>query len=596
MKPQNGTVPALFYFQKTNPLYASPVLQITNLSKFQFGSVDKDRFKANLSDGTFYMKAVFSSEMTNIFERGEIGLYSVIRLNNFTVRPKENNNYLYIQSVSEFEKYDYEIGHPVNISSGKQSLDPAVQTNVPSSKQSYESNNAKLENQSHKENIPLRNTVNSNKIDQVPIRDQTSPKKIKQNDDSITEIKKIFPHKKNFTFKGRVVSKSEIKRFNSQKGEGKLFSFEITDNSGQIKCVAFSEAVDIFYPIIESDSVYTISNVTVKPANKKYSNNNSDFEIQIEKTTEIIKVEDDNIPKYVFKFTKIIDLSSVGGVVDCLGVIKEVYPTSKVVIKSTGKESSKRDIVIVDQTGSCRLTIWGDKAEEEFEKDVIICAKSVRVGDYNGVNLSTIGSSQIITDLNVPESIDLLAWYQEEGKNIVIEKPKKAPKRSFISEVKENMLEYATIQASVMYLKEDGLYYESCPGENCNKKVFMEDNGIYRCEKCNYSFDNCNYRYMMNIHLGDFTGQHWATLFDEHGKSMFGMTAKEMKELGEQNPEEIHNLIKGIFSKEYQFKIRTREENYNGESKLRSNCLELNPVDYSAEARRMLDAIEKVTM
>ena len=99
---------------------------------------------------------------------------------------------------------------------------------------------------------------------------------------------------------------------------------------------------------------------------------------------------------------------------------------------------------------------------------------------------------------------------------------------------------------------------------------------------------------MINIHVGDFTGQLWVTLFDDHGKSLFGIAASEFKEMADKDPEEAHNLVKDIMSREYQFKIRNKEENYNGESKLRSNCLEINAVDYVSETKKMIDIIEKV--
>lgn len=590
MELQSGTVQAIFFSQTTNPLYNSPILQITNLSKFSFGPNERHRYKANLSDGVHYMKAVFSSDFTDKFDRNEIAKYHIIKLGNFTVRPKDNNNYLYVQSIVESRYCSSEIGQAVNISSGVQSLEPPNNMRINSENASY-----KAISDSYKENV--KETARTVSKNTEVAYNKTSLKRTKTADDDDTvEIRKIFPHKKNLKFKGRVVSKTEIKKFNSQKGEGKVFSFEVADMSGQIKCVAFSEMADMFYPIIENNKTYSISNVSVRATNKKYSGSTSDFEIHLEKNTEIVKIEDNDIPKFMLKLVKISELPTVGGIVDCIGVIKEVYPATKVTIKSTGKENSKRDLLVVDQTGTCRLTIWGLKAEEEYEKDSVICVKGAKVGEYNGITLSTIGTSQLISNVDIPESLELISWYQEEGKNIVIEKPKKSPKRTLINEIKENSIEYAMIQAAVMHIREENLFYSACPGEGCNKKVSMEDNGIFRCEKCNYTFDKCNYRYMLSMHVGDFSGQMWITLFDESARNLFGMSAEEMKDLGETNPEEVHNLIKRTNSKEFQFRIKNKEENYNGDVKLRTNCLNVTPVDCIFETKKMLDAIEKANM
>lgn len=585
MKPEAGTVQAIFYSQKSNPLFKNPVLQITALTKFSLGLQNKDRYKANLSDGNYYMKAVFSSELSKKIDEGTIKRYFFVRLEDFAVRAKENNSYLYVQSFSEYEENDSEYGKAVNIASGKQSLDPSG-----NSRQEDEAKENKKIPTPPSNNLEKKSDVLSNQKERAIFTEQTQ-KKVKCDDavdNGITEIKRIFPHKKNMSFKGRVVSKSEIRKFNTQKGESRVFSFEVADKTGQIKCVAFSENVDIFYPLIENNSVYLISNGTVKLANKKFSNSTSDFEIQLEKHSEIQKVEDSDMPKYIFKFVKISDLSLCSNLIDFVGVVKDVYPSNKIINKTTGKESIKRDIVVVDQTGHCRLTIWGPRAEEEIEKESIIVIKSLKIGEYNGINLSTIPCSQIMFNLDIPETVELISWYGEEGKNLVIEKPKRVPKRTFISEIKDNSLEYGTIQASVLYLKEDSFYYEACPLDTCNKKVQMEDNGNYRCERCNYTYDNCNYRYMVSMQVGDFTGMFWITLFDQSGTILFGATAKELKEIGDKNPEELHNVIKSVLSKDFTFKIRSRQENYNGETKLRSNCMEV-------DSKRMLDVIEKVS-
>lgn len=579
MKPQAGTVQALFYSQKSNPLYSTPVLQITTLGMFTLVQNEKHRYKANLSDGTYYMKAVFSSELSAKFDSGEIQRFFVVKLGNFTVRAKENNNYLYIQSLLECEPMEAEFGKAVNISNGKQSLEP-------SSGQRGED--------VQKENARQSPVIRS--INGIAKMVEDGPKKPKACSNEFTDIRKIFPHKKNMTFRGRVVSKSDIRTFSTQRGEGKLFSFEMADWTGQIKCVVFSENVDVFYPLIEAGKVYAIANGTVKLSNKKFSNSTSDFEVHLERHTEVQRVDEEGIPKYCFKFVKISDLPSSSGLVDCIAVVREVYPVSRITLRSTGKENSKRDVIIADQTGSCRLTLWGSRAEEDIEKDTVICVKSAKVGEYNGITLSTVSNTQVMASIDIPESVELLAWYQEEGRHAAIERPRRVPKRSFISEVKDNSLEYATIQASIMYLREDGLYYESCPSETCNKKVMLEDNGNYRCERCNYTYDKCDYRYMVSLHVGDFTGQMWITVFDESGRSIFGLSARDLKEMGEQNPEEVHNLVKGMVSKEFQFKIRNKQENYNGETRLRSSCMELSSIDMVGESRKMLDAIEKVSI
>lgn len=576
MKLQPGTIQALYNSQKNNPLYKNPVLQITSFSKLIMGEAEKHRYKANVSDGAYYMKAVFSSDLCPLFDDNRIQRFHLIKLGVFTIRPKENNNYLYIQSISEDEQCSAEVGKPLNITTGK-----------PSSEASNTMQPADASSPVNHKNAPIsikRATEVTNNF-----------KKTKDAGGCVfTNIKDLNPFQNKWIIKGRVVSRSDIKKFNSAKGEGKLFSFEMADKSGQVKCVAFSESVDIFYPLVDINKVLTITQGTIKMANKKFTSNPFDYEIQLEKGTEIQQIEDDEIPQYGFSFVKIKDLVVGAALVDVVAVIKEVFPKGSIVVKSTGKELVKRDLIVIDETGNCRLTLWGSKAEEEYDCDSVICLKSVKVGEYNGVNLSTVGSSQIILNCDIPETIEVMTWYQSEGINVFIERPKRAPKRQFISEVKEGDQEYVTIQASVVYVKEDGIFYESCPGEGCNKKVTIEDNGNYRCEKCNYIYPQCNYRYMLSMHMGDFTGQVWVSVFDESGQILFGVSASQLKKMGEENPQDSQNLIKGLISKEYSVRLRVKDEVYNGESRKRYNCLEITPIDVAVETKKMLDIIEKI--
>ena len=48
--------------------------------------------------------------------------------------------------------------------------------------------------------------------------------------------------------------------------------------------------------------------------------------------------------------------------------------------------------------------------------------------------------------------------------------------------------------------------YQACPGENCNKKVIDQNDGTYRCEKCNRSYQNYKWRMILSVRLD------WANL------------------------------------------------------------------------------------
>ena len=60
-------------------------------------------------------------------------------------------------------------------------------------------------------------------------------------------IKKCF----RWTIKARVTSKTDIRHWSNARGEGKLFSMDLIDESAEIRCTGFKEQCDKFYDLLE---------------------------------------------------------------------------------------------------------------------------------------------------------------------------------------------------------------------------------------------------------------------------------------------------------------------------------------------------------
>lgn len=56
----------------------------------------------------------------------------------------------------------------------------------------------------------------------------------------------------------------------------------------------FKDTVDMFYDVLQVGQVYSISNVSVKMANRRYSNVNNDYELVLESGSQIQRV-----PSYI---------------------------------------------------------------------------------------------------------------------------------------------------------------------------------------------------------------------------------------------------------------------------------------------------------
>lgn len=64
-------------------------------------------------------------------------------------------------------------------------------------------------------------------------------------------ISALSPYQNKWVIKARVTAKSAIRTWSNAKGEGKLFSMDLMDESGQIRVTAFRDLVDKFYDMIE---------------------------------------------------------------------------------------------------------------------------------------------------------------------------------------------------------------------------------------------------------------------------------------------------------------------------------------------------------
>lgn len=558
LKP--GTIDCIMNSKKESPLYKTPILQLISLKRIDLGDEKGSRYHVILSDSQHYVKGIFSSSCAKPFESKLINVFSLVRVGSFRVCEKNGTSFLYISGVEEFEDCNRKIGSPVKFGDADSSY--------------FES---------PKSNHDPTNLSKRMEVQRVNDRPKDNYEKV-----SITPIITINPFLNRWTIQGTLTSKGEIRYFTNQKGDGKLFNAEITDHSGSIRIVGFGDMVDIFYNLLEVGRVYSVTRGNIRLGNKKFLNTTSEYEIYLEKNSEVRLVAESGVSELSYNFQKISEINTPQALVDVIAVVKEAYPPNAVIVRSTQKEILKRDLIICDKTGSMRLTVWGQQVDLDYSDNPVLAIKGARVGEYNGFNLSTLSSSQIQINPERKEAFELKGWFLEHGNEIKMPKREEAPKS--IGEVNENALEYSTVRAMLLFMKEDSLWYDACIEPNCNKKVFGE-NGGYRCERCNKTFDESNTRFLVRASIGDQSGQIWVTLFDEMAQKLFGNSANEIKILSQE--ENIADFLRAFTFKEYLFKLRRKEEIYNDEAKARFSVLDVSPLDHKAESLRLLKEIRK---
>ncbi|ORY57296.1 replication factor-a protein 1 [Pseudomassariella vexata] len=429
----------------------------------------------------------------------------------------------------------------------------------------------------------------------------------------IYPIEALSPYAHKWTIKARVTSKSNIKTWHKASGEGKLFSVNLLDDSGEIKATGFGEQCDQYYDLLQEGSVYYISNpCRVQLAKKQFSHLPNDYELTFERDTVIEKAEDQtSVPQVRFNFIDIQGLQEVekDATVDIVGVLKEIGEVSQITSKNTGKPYDKRELTIVDDSNfSVRVTVWGKGATAfSAQPESIVAFKGVKVSDFGGRSLSLLSSSTMAVDPDIPEAHKLKGWYDSQGRgdSFATHSSKsnmptgRQDQAKTISQIKEEGLgmdnpsgDYFSLKAAIVYIKPDNFAYPACSSEGCSKKVVDQGDG-WRCEKCNVSHPRPQYRYIMSVNVNDHTGQLWLSCFDDVGRVVMGMSGDEAMELKENDESAIVAAFEKANCTKLNFRCRAKLDTYGENQRVRYQVMSASPLDFKAEAAKLADMIKQ---
>ncbi|KAK0720581.1 putative single-stranded DNA-binding protein 68k chain [Lasiosphaeris hirsuta] len=430
------------------------------------------------------------------------------------------------------------------------------------------------------------------------------------------EALSMYSHK--WTIKVRVTQKSDIKTWHKATGEGKLFSVNLLDESGEIRATGFNDQVDSFYELLQEGSVYYISTpCKVQLAKKQWSNLPNDYELTFERDTVIEKAEDQtNVPQVRFNFCNIQELQEVekDATVDVIGVLKEVQEVSQIVSKTTQKPYDKRELILVDDTGfQVRLTIWGKTATSfDVAPESVVAFKGTRVGDFGGRSLSLLSSGTMAVDPDIPEAHRLKGWYDASGRNDTFATHNgmatmgaatgRKDELKSIQDVKKESLgmenvDYFNLKATIVHIRQENFSYPACRNEGCNKKVVDSGDGTWRCEKCNVSHDRPQYRYIMSMSVNDHTGQLWLSAFDDTGRViMGGKSADELVEIREMDDTRLAAEFEAANCRQFIFRCRAKMDSFGEQPRIRYQVMSIAPLDYKSEGHKLAELIKQMSI
>ncbi|KAL2913642.1 Replication factor A protein 1 [Polyrhizophydium stewartii] len=606
------------------------VLSIKKVAQNTAQAASQERFRLLLSDGINTMQAMVATQQNDHLRSGAVTKNGVIKITKYVCNSLSSKKILIIihfDNLTPFHSGYLMVGNPSSLDENAPAAAPAAQPAqqpIPGMQQQpaaapmagFVSSHQQLQQQHQQPasyggrggNMPYGGTSAGAQTQQGPPA-------------AIFPIKSLNPYQNKWTIKARVINKSDVRTWNKNGREGRLFSFTLADESGEIRVTGFNDSVNLFYERLQEGQVYLVSKASIKAANRMFNNTGNDYEMTIETGTVIELCEDSgSVPQMKLNTLELARLMEVekDANVDVIAVVRECGPIGEIVTKA-GKSLKKRELIIVDESGfSVRLTLWGRQAETfEHSDNPVICIKGARVGDFGGRSLSVSMGSTLSVNPPMNEAYRLRGWYDSKGSSMDFRTFSGGAGSSSsgssrgeiktISQIRDENLgmgekascicafpDYVRIRASIAFLRKENLWYPACPNEACKNKKVVEMGSEWRCERCNNSYPRPNYRYIMSLSVTDYTGQTWLQAFNETAEKLIGKTANEMNELREQNEAAFNAIIEEALFKQYTMVVRAKAENYQDENKVRLSLQELIPIDHVSASREMIETITAI--
>lgn len=443
----------------------------------------------------------------------------------------------------------------------------------------------------------------------------------------IIPISALNPYQGRWAIKARVTAKGDLRRYNTAKGDWKVFSFDVLDSDGgEIRVTCFNAVLDRFYNTIDVGKIYVISKGRLKPAQRNFNHLKNEWEISLDasSTVDLCPDEDSSIPRQQFSFRSVSEIENAenNSILDVIGIVINVNP-SVPILRKNGMETQRRILNLKDQTGrSVELTLWGDSCNKEGKmlqemlesgNFPVLAVKAGKVNDFTGKSIGTISSTQLFINPDFPEAQSLMDWFNRGGKDVasqsisreIVPGGARNEIRKTVSQIKDeglgrsNKPDWITVKATISFIKTDSFCYTACPlligDRQCNKKVTKSGNSRWQCDRCNQEFEECDYRYLLQAQIQDHTGLTWVTAFQESGQEILGYSAKELYLLKGDGADEsrFSEIIRNCIFTEFLLRLKIKEEAYGDEQRVKITVVKAEKVNYSVECRYLLDQIPK---
>ncbi|KAG4155190.1 hypothetical protein ERO13_D03G096700v2 [Gossypium hirsutum] len=583
-----------------------------------------NRYTFNASDGKMKLRAIFPSNMSSEIITGGVQNKGLVRILDYTLNdiPNKSEKYLIvtkcevvspaleteIKAEVETEEHDTVLKKPKLEYEARYEAKADVSGIILKPKQEIVSKSA-------------AQIVHEQRANMAPSSRMAMTRRVHP-------LVSLNPYQGNWMIKVRLTSKGNMRTYKNARGEGCVFNVELTDEDGtQIQATMFNEAARKFYEKFQLGKVYYISRGTLKVANKQFKTVQNDYEMTLNENSVVEEASNEEtfIPETKFNFVPIEQLGPyVNGreLVDIIGVIQSVNPVSNIKRRIDNENIPKRDLIVADETKkTVVVSLWNELANnvgqelfDNADKYPIVAIKSLKVGDFQGVSLSTLGKSSVMINPDIPEAKKLRSWYDSEGKGssmasigLGLSPSSKTGARSMYTDrvslthitsnpsLGDEKPAFFSIKAFVSLIRpEQAMWYRAC--KTCNKKVTEAVGSGYWCEGCQKNDEECNLRYIMVSKISDTRGEAWVSAFNEEAEKIVGCSADELDKLKSEQGDidGYQQKLKEATWVPHLFKVSVTQNEYNNEKRQRITVKAVAPINFAEESRFLLEEIKKM--
>ncbi|CAK0786712.1 hypothetical protein CVIRNUC_009926 [Coccomyxa viridis] len=591
-------------------------LKVTNLEALGTGN---KRYKCRISDGSSSMEAVLGSEAAKLAAEGSLQEGGVLSAQDYVLNIINSVQKLFITCCSVLESGQALVAVKTEDAGAavKAEEAPAVKPEPGSATPAAASGSGLTARAQQPPTTPASQLKSNGSMMASPFVNRSARK-------ACQPICALNPYSNDWTIRAKVASKGPLRHYDKNGQTHSVGSLDVVDDQGTtIEITLWRGIADKFYDHIEEGQVYYFRRGAVKLSQGKFKSARNDYVISMDTGSDIEQAVDQDSGKMQarLKYIAIEQLVHYAGkkvLVDVLGVVTSVGTMRSIKRKNDGTEFFCRDITVADAGGhTVGLTLWGESAEVqgaelEQSEDAIISISNCRVGEFNGVSLSSGARSALAINPESAQAEALRSWWDAEGRTAALTPLSNEQRQSGGRGPQERLTlaqlivpkedlppadakpQWHTLTATVAQIDPNqSMYYEACPDNS--RKVTKQEEGWY-CEYDSKVYPAMVRRYVMLAKCTDATAELSISIFNEQAEQVLGMTADELAALKEGSGVEAYEaVLKRAQWKEWQMRVQSKSQLYQDQLRQRVSVNSLKPLNFTDESRHLIAQIEKLT-